>query len=259
MSKESDLKTAVAALVLILVGVLLLVLGANLDPGWRAALAYNVGSFIVASVVLALIWQFWQVRGFLDDMFKEARIADTLKRARITHFFTSFHDPVPWDDLFAGSKSLDILFAYAHTWRNTHRTRLERLLRSSDAKLNIVLPDPDNEVVMAEMALRFGYTPDGLKERVHEAKQYFEELATRGEGRVSIYYLARSLTFTFYRFSSGAVFTTYRHKPGRGAVITLVCEREGELYGWIRDEWYGIVEEAVRSGAARLAFQSQTA
>ncbi len=238
----STLKTVAVALVMALIGILLIVVGSHDDTGWRASLTYNTGSFIIASVVLALIWQFWQSKSFFEDMLRKSNITENLCRARITHFFTSFYDAVPWDELFAGSRSLDIFFAYGATWRNTHKQSLERFLDSDHAKLNVVLPDPENEVVMAEMSQRFGYQTPDLQQKVKEAKCFFEKLAENGERKVKIYYIKRSLTFTFYRFSSGAVFTTYRHKQGRGPIVTLVCEREGELYGWIRDEWYGIIE-----------------
>ncbi len=39
--------------------------------------------------------------------------------------------------------------------------------------------------------------------------------------------------------------------------MTLTAERGGDLYGWIREEWYGIVGNNEITGIVREAYSSQ--
>lgn len=253
-AERTKLRTWVAALSAVILAILLMVLGGAVRLSWLSILLYNIGSFLLASVVIALIFEFWQLKIFLEELFEEAKITDQVRRARILGFSTTFHDGVAWEELFERSSQLDILFVYGSTWRNTHQHRLEKLLARPRSRLGVVLPDRENTVVLAEMAERFGRTPEDLRARIQEAEEFFRGLAERLPGEVTIYALGRSPTFTFYRFNTKAVFTTYRHSPGKGGIITMVVDREGEFYEWIRAEWHGITREGVRNGMTRVLF-----
>jgi hypothetical protein len=257
--QRSTEKMIIAALLGLLLGAAGLVIGAHLESTWISVLLINIGSFIIASVVMALIFEFWQLRGLLDDLFRHARIAEQIQRAQLSGFSVSFYDNVPWDELFKESNHLNIFVAYASTWRNTHHTHLQEFVSKRDTSLEVVLPDPEMSEVVSELALRFGISGDEVKKRIREAFEYFRGLGDHTQGIVRIYYLARAPQFTFYRFNNRAVFASYRHRPGRGTILTLVANRGGEFYEWVRDEWYGITRDGLSAGITRVAYDSTPA
>lgn len=256
-SERYKLRTAIAALTLILAGVLLLALGANVKVQWLSLLANGLGSFLIASVAIGLIFEFWQLRGLLDDLNEQARIIHEVAAARLSGFSASFYDSVPWEKLFLESTRLDMVFAYAATWRNAHQNHLERFLRRRDTQVQVVLPDPNQNVVINEMAHRFGTTPEQLKARIAEAEDFFRTLGSAAQGTVRIFHFGRSFTLTLYRFNSRAVLTTYRLPPNRGSVLTLVGDRGGELYEWVRDQWYGILKDGQEQGITQLIYDNK--
>lgn len=246
--------TLILSLGAILVGVLLLVASGEVT-GARKVLFQHVGSFVIASVAMALIFEFWQLRSLLNDLYEQAGITEKIQRAGISSVSVLFQDGVDWDRLFRESRRLGIVFAYGSTWRNTHQHRLREFLRAADAELDVVLPDPQNDIIMAEMALRFGeIPPDELRGRIQDATRFFIELDHQFAGTVRVFYVNRSLTHSFYRFDTKAVLASYRMRPGRGPVVTVVVDNGGELYEWIKDEWYGIVRDGIDDGTTERAY-----
>jgi hypothetical protein len=248
VGSQTRYRTAIAALLFLLVGVLFLVLSANVFDGVLSVLSAHVGSFVIASVAMALIFEFWQLRALLDDLFAQIRAAEQIKEAGLTGFTVSFHDRIPWEDLFNESNRLDVVVAYARTWRNTHERKLRDFLDDPDAILEVVLPDPGFDLAVGEMAHRFELEKDELVRRIQQAKEWFEQLGNRGRGEVRVYYLRRALVYSMYRFNNKCIVASYRHRPERGEIVTVMGERGGSLYKWTRDEWYGMVRGGVESG-----------
>jgi len=247
------LRTLVVALITLLVGVFLLWLGdrAPAGSGWRI-LALNTGSFVVASLVMALIFQFWQLRGLLNDLRSEAGITEEYVRSGIRSFTTAFHAKVPWPELFASSSRVRIAVAYAQTWRRAQQDVLEEFLSREGTELEVVLPDPEVEVVLNEMALRYAIAPAELRMRIEKAAEEFTALEVGRKGTVSVYFLSRSLLYTCYLFDNEAVFTTYRHRPDRGPIVTLRLDKKGDFYVWLSEEWAVMAKHGVERGTTRL-------
>lgn len=84
---RATLRTLVAALVLLVIAMAFL-WGASVtkdpaDPNLSIFLQ-NFGSFVLASLAIGLIFQFWQMRGLLDDMWEEAEIVTSLRSALLS-------------------------------------------------------------------------------------------------------------------------------------------------------------------------------
>lgn len=241
-------RTFLVAIGGVLIGSAILVLGSNLPRGWLSTLLVNSGSFVIASVAMALIFEFWQLRTLLEDLYDHARITTQLRQAKLAGFSVAFHDGVPWEQLFADSSSLRMMVAYAATWRNSQQTRLEAFLAKPGSVLEVVLPNPGVEQVVAELATRFGASPSDLAARIQEAVAFFQDLQSRANGVVRVFLYGRAPHYTFYLFDRRAVFTTYRHRPGRGPILTLLADRGGEMYTWLRDECESLVgDEALKA------------
>lgn len=236
--QQSTLRTLLASLLGVLLGGGLLIGSTQVHPPWSTLLA-NVGAFVVASVVMALIFQFWQLRALLEDLFNRVQSAEQWRRSGISGFSASIYDNIPWDELFAESDRLSMIVAYARTWRNSHQVRLEEFVRRPETVLEVMLPDPEVEESMVEFGRRFNVASEEVRARVDEAIQFFTALGERAHANstVRVYLFPRTLQFSFYRFNRRAVFASYKHRPGRGSIVTLLADRGGELYSWIDEEW----------------------
>ena len=228
----------------VLAGLVLLFVSERLSAPWSTLVA-QLGSFLVAAVAVALIFEFWQLRTLLEDLFDKIPSADEWRRSGIRRFSATFNDSVPWAELFYKSDRLNLVVAYAMTWRNTNQEQLERFVRRQGTVLEVVLPDPERQESMEEFGRRFDLPPEEVADRIREAVQFFQELAenAHNESIVRLYLWPRTLQFSFYRFNTRAVFASYRHPHGRGGVITLLAERDGELYSWISKEWDGMTAD----------------
>lgn len=248
----------VAALGGLIVGVVLIWISAevrNSSPRLSIFLQH-VGSFIIASVVIGLIFQFWQMRGLLEDMWEEHDIVKSLRTAKLSRFDLEFEEAdISWAQYFRDSDRVNLMFAYASTWRGRHRRQLRRFVEDRGSNLSVILPDPQDEFLMRTFARRFEQLePQGVRDRVIAAQDYFRDLGDRGEADVKIYALARPMVFSFYQFNTDVVMATYRHRAERGVVITMVGERGGKLYKFLQDEWNWLVHQGVEEGVTRIVY-----
>jgi hypothetical protein len=83
---------------------------------------------------------------------------------------------VPWDDVFAGATTLDVVTNYADSWLQTHMDALRRFL-AKDGALTLALPDPVDSVCVSTLLLRYpehATNPRALLSKVTEtAKRLF--------------------------------------------------------------------------------------
>ena len=102
--KQGSKRTAIGALALLVVGGVFIWGAAetrDLQDPRLSILLQHFGSFILASIVIALVFQFWQVQGLLEDMWEEAEIVKSLRSARLSRFDLEFEEAdVPWAKYF---------------------------------------------------------------------------------------------------------------------------------------------------------------
>ena len=171
-----------------------------------------VGSFLIASVVMALVFQFWQIKGLLADMWEEADIVKSLRSARLSRFALGFQEAdVPWTRLFRESDHVTVLFIYGRTWLGWHLDHLRAFLRDENVRLDVILPDPKNASLMQALALRF-LSADEIKTRIEATMREFAKLSEQGKGKVSLFAFSRPMVYSCYRFNTHAVLATYRHE-----------------------------------------------
>ena len=250
--RRLTLKTVSVAAVLLVLAVLLMFAASEAHASGKVRLSItlqHVGSFMLASVVVAAIFQFWQVRGLLEDMWEEAGIIRSLRSARLSLFALEFEDTdVPWAEYFKESDRVNIMFAYGRTWRGRHGTQLRDFVKNKNAKLRVILPNPEEESLMQELGRRFDLSSEDVKSRIIEAQQDFFGLEKVGKAEIEVYAFSKPMVFSFYQFDSYVVMATYRHRSDRGAVINMAGKRGGELYKFVQDEWNWLVDEGIEKG-----------
>jgi hypothetical protein len=243
--ERTNLRTILLAICFAIVGILTLGLSHHagaLEYHRTEAVLREAGAVLLISGVFTAIWEFAGKRAFADEVLAKAGMSRDLADAGIEIVCKSFQDErVRWDLLFKNACKLDIFVAYASTWRNTQIQRIDKLLSEADARLRVILPDPQSNEVMQILATRFESTPERIREEVNEAKEFFLHRKSKGKGTTEIYFTSVVPVFSFYRFSNKAVLALYNHREGRIPVPALVCDEDGFLFEYLTNEFEGIV------------------
>ncbi len=213
---------------------------------WQTVLQ-NVGSLLMVTVALSLLWELYGKRSFLDEVLSKAQISKEITFAGITKITDSFHHyDIDWKTYFSTVNKLDIFFAYARTWRNTYTEELQKVAAREGARIQIVLPDPEDKQVIVELARRFNYTEDKMKRLIRETETYFRNLsksAGANGAQIDIWFLPAAPLFSFYRFDRVGILALYTHRRELVSVPTFVCEMGGTLYDYIRKEFKAMISE----------------
>jgi hypothetical protein len=153
----------------------------------RSDVLREIGVLLFVTAVLTLAWELIGKRAFADEILVKANMSRDLADAGIEVVTPTFMDNrIAWNELFKNSNRLDIWVSYASTWRNSHAQAIEKLLSRRDARLRVVLPDPEDAQLMDVLSQRFEKTPETLKEQVKEARDAFAKFSKHGT--VEIYF-----------------------------------------------------------------------
>lgn len=236
-AKVTSLAMVVSAGVIVIAGVFLMFLSVQ---GWAEgigeALLGQVGGLLVATGLLTVVWELYGRRTFAAEMFAKAKLSADVVDSGITRVTDQYLDDVEWSDLFEGAAHVDIVVAYANTWRNTHRQRLQRVARAKSSRIRVFLPDPDDLQTMSNLAQRFDTTPESVVAKINEAITEYKSLAQPGGGVVEVYVRAGDALFSAYRFDGRAVLTLYSHGRERRTSVPTWVVTGGELFSFVRQE-----------------------
>lgn len=218
---------------------LLLVLVGHFVPSVFHALTYMLAfGFITLSVGL------FSMKEYLVE--STQAIYKDLKSAGLVRVFRSFQNSIDWKSYFETAKELDVFFAYGRTWRHTHSENLRKLASRDGSSIRVVLPDPDDQITMTDMAKHFSYTIDELRGYIAEAVEDFKGLSVSAgvyKAKVEIWFYPGSHQFSFYRFDNVVIMATYSHTRERTPVPTLVCTEGGALYAFLANEFQMLTKE----------------
>jgi hypothetical protein len=250
LEEVTSLRASLLLVVFSVVGVLFLWGSAKAEESHHllwAALSRELGSLLLVTLVLTLLWDILGKRSFADEILAKAGLSRDLNDAGIQVITESFQDPrINWDQLFSNACHLDIFVAYASTWRNSHMNQLGRLLRRQDSRLRVILPDPGNAPIVEELAARFQISADELQSRINDSISSFQQLNDGNRDNVQIYLCPVAPLYTMYRFDSSAVIAFYNHRLGRIPVPALICNEKGYLYRHVTEEIEGLIARSTR-------------
>lgn len=214
-------------------------------------LVRDLGSLTVVSVAIAFIWELVAKRTFVDELLTKARISQELSASGIVQI-TNEPQPINWDELFSNTHNVDVFFAYGKNWRGTHEGKLNRIASSAGNRIRIVLPDPENETVVKELAKRVNKTENGIRERILEAKHDFSQTRVKNANsgaNIEIWYAAVTPTLTLYLFDTAVVVTLYSYLRDKSGVPHFVAVKGGSLYNSMVQEFETLLD--TNSGLCR--------
>lgn len=149
---------------------------------------------------------------------------------------------IDWSGLFRDAKRVDLLFAYARTWRWSHTVELRALACSTDVRIRVVLPDPDCVEIVGELARRFNCEREELRHRVREAAADFLNLKSLPDckAEISVWFYPFAPQYSMHRFDDAVVISMYSHRATRAGAVTFLANG-GSLGGYMADEFETLI------------------
>ncbi len=245
----ANLSSAIVAIILSVLGLAMLLVAQWVVPAtWLGGSAFvaQLGGLLLATGIVTVGWEMLGRRHFARELMDMAGFSHDLQRSGVVRIDTQYLDTAIWNELFENVTKLDVLVAYAATWRNSHRKDLERVAAKPGSRIRVYLPDPNDDLTLRTLAHRFNTTPEALRSKIEEAAKDFASLGRDGGGTVEVWYRAGDLLFSCYRFDTRAVITLYSHTRERLTSVPTFVTKEGDLYAFVRSEL-----DAIESGARR--------
>jgi hypothetical protein len=211
-------------------------------------LVFGLGFFLLAPIAIGVLWELFIRRAFVDEIINRLRIAEEVRSAGIVGYTDNFNSGIDWDSYFKNASKLDILFSYGTTWRNMNEGNFKEFINRG-GEIRVVLPDPDDDDTVSELARRFYYEQDQLHTRINEAIKFFKDLKSgKKDAKIDVWLLNQPLLFSFYKFDNTIIMALFRHGSGRGGVPTIITQSGGRLYDFVSAEFDGMIQE---NGLAR--------
>lgn len=252
--KLTDYRTSVIAGVVVLAGVAILWMSAGLD--WFEAhstsksVADQLGGILVTTGGLAILWDLRGRRDIVDEVLAKVDLSGDIQTTGIQRASMDWR-VVPWTDLIANAKHIDILIAYGSTWLSTYSTDLAEFAKDPNKKLRYFLPDPTDETAMEVLAHRFDYTTETIKSKIMEAARTIAKISQNGNADIRVWFRGGASTFTCYRFDDTVVVTLYSHQLARGAIPTLVMNK-GTFADFFKEDLQAIENQGREVGRNEL-------
>jgi len=240
LKERTNLRTTVVSLLLFVLGIALLVVSEASDfiskTSSLKAIVANLGGLLVATISIATMWELFSKRALLDELLAKAGLAEDIRTLGLVGLTVNPLKGPEFPRLIRATRTLDIFVCYANTWRATHEEDLRALARTPGVEVRLIVPNPDNAHVMADLAHRFGSaSADVLAEKVRLAISEMKAIFATATN-FSVWVHEENPVTSFYLFDNVAVVTLYKHARGRGSVPTFVAERGGTLFGYVQAE-----------------------
>ncbi|HEX8170626.1 MAG TPA: hypothetical protein VF824_08810 [Thermoanaerobaculia bacterium] len=235
----------VAAAATFVMAGLLILYWASIERLWeihpvRQRVAEHAGALLFVTGLLHALWELYGKRVFLEEVLVKIGVGDAARAMTVSGAVSDFKDLAVWQRLFERAKELDILVSYARTWRNQHLQELRAFVAKPGAQLRLILPDPDDPVVMATLAHRYATTADEVRSRVLETASEFRSLASAPTVRV--WYVRAAPVYTWYRFDREGIFSFYNHQVDRSPVPALVVEQGGIFFTFATTDFKNLLD-----------------
>lgn len=248
--ERTNLRTIVVSGAIFAIGISLLLVSEWSDyviaKTWLKAVVSNLGGLLVATVSIAILWELVSKRAFLDELLETAGLVEDIKSLGLVSISTNPLNGPNFEKLIKDSSKVDIFVCYANTWRAANEEHLRALARKPKVKVQLIVPNPDNMLLMEELNKRFnGASKEVMAEKVKVAIEDFKAIFN-STGAVkadfSVWVHDEDPVTSFYRFDNKVVVTLYKHAKGRGNVPTFVAEAGGSLHSYVEAEIEALVK-----------------
>lgn len=242
LQQLTSLRVYITALFVCLVGAGLLY-WTGLDAWWTTNSSWrpfwqSVGSVLIGTVALSIIWELAAKRAFLDEVHSKTKLAFEIKDSGLESITPNYREGIPWKELISRTNKIEIFFAYGDTWRHSNQSLLEHFLKTRGNVIHLYLPSPESEPAMQVMMERFQYDRTNLETKIKGAAKAMEDMVAPKDkkGTVKVQYVDCVPLESIYIFGDTAVIVLYSHRKVRCSVPALIVKAPGPLFDFARQE-----------------------
>ena len=199
----------------------------------------TIASTIGAAFLVNFLWEIFAKRRFAESIFEVAKISKNIEQSGVDHIDTDFSS-INWKDELPKTHNLIAIFTYAQTWRNSNRVAIQSFTKKRKNKFTVIMPDYENDDIMAEFDRRYSYTTGKTRELIKDAIIDYSGLGAQ------VYLCNKSLQATYYVMDNVALMAFFKHSPGRSTVPYIRAESSGSFYDYIVSEKNAILDASVR-------------
>ncbi|MFO0099254.1 MAG: hypothetical protein ACK52E_14505 [Aphanizomenon sp.] len=243
-----NLWTALLSLIFFFSGFVLMLWAANdavwsKIPQWKN-LVESLGSLLFGTGLITFSWDLFGKRAFTEELLSLVKISQELATAGIIQVVPSFQSQkIDWESLFAQTTNFDLLSISSSTWRNQHFTELEMLAKKPNSRIRVLLPDPNHDHTVTEIAYRMDGQPNDVVNRIKDTINFFESLSKNyPNAQIQVWLIKQAPLFSIYRFNNKVIVAFYSHRRKRIEIPTFICREEGTLFGFFIDEFEAMLD-----------------
>ena len=198
----------------------------------------TIVSTIGAAFLVNLLWEIFAKKRFAESIFDVAKISKNIEQSGVDHIDTDFSS-INWKAELSKTHNFTAIFTYAQTWRNSNRVAIQSFTRKKKNNFIVIMPDYENDEIMAEFDRRYNYDSGKTKSLIQEAVMDYSELGAK------IYLYNKSLQATYYVMDNVALMAFFKHSPGKSTVPYIRAESTGSFYDYIEAEKKAILSSSV--------------
>jgi hypothetical protein len=210
----------------------------------------ELSGLTIASVALALLWELKVRRSFVDEVLALSAISASVKEAGIVEATTEFYEDIRWRDLLQNAKRVDVLLSFGRTWRSNNSQLLTELAGRKGLVVRLAMPDQTDKDLVNILAQRYRKSVEDILSRLKDTEDDFRKRFTGAKAKLEIWRLRFPPLYTYYRIDNRAVFTSYRHREDKGAVVVLSVMQPGFFFKFLEDEFKACLENSALSTKA---------
>ncbi len=200
----------------------------------------NVGSLVMATALLSLLWELRGRRVFAQEVLAAAGVAADVRAAGLRAVNAEYLRVAKWSDLFRDTTSIDLLVSWSATWRSSNEALWKAWIGRSGVMLRVLLPDPDDPSVVAELAKRFDMSNVDVISKIREAAAFYSAL--QGDAgtasTVTVAYSPFAPVWAYYGFGGTRIVTVYPATPGRTPdVPAMVFTADGSVGAFLGSQF----------------------
>lgn len=195
-------------------------------------------STIGAAFLVNLLWEIFAKKRFAESIFEAAKISKNIEQSGVDHIDTDFSG-INWKGELSHTHNFTAIFTYAQTWRNANRVAIKEFTKKKKNHFTVIMPDYENDDIMAEFDRRYNYESGKTRELIKEAVLDYSELGAK------VFLFKKSLQSTYYIMDNVAFMAFFKHSPGKETVPYIRAESTGSFYDYIVKEQNAILEASV--------------
>ncbi|HQU07603.1 MAG TPA: hypothetical protein PK539_00895 [Candidatus Paceibacterota bacterium] len=208
------------------------------NPHWYSALMREGGAVISTSSVLAAFWDLLLKRRLTRELLSHVGVSLAIKEAGLVSISSvdDFQGEIDWDVLFESGGPYRFFFGYASSWRHSREQSFVKLAKTPGADVKFLLPNPEDETLMGQLANMYATDPGSVKERVAGAIRDIKQIFQDGTAHLSVDVVSVAPSLPFYRFKDIALFSLPKYNSGRGGIIVVTFKKGGFLWHFLEKQ-----------------------